>query len=391
MAVQGVFLSSSHVQGGRVGDFAGEVLRYNTEGDAPFFALSSGMKREGAVDNVTTWFQQNVVTGRSTTATNAGTGTTFTALDATFWKPGSVLLVETTGERMFVTGISGNVVTVTRGFAETTITAFDGSSTAVGIQEVGNAYEEASDRPQAIAFEGYPVTNLMQTFRDSYEVSLEAQAVKMLHVQNLQNEKRRQAASLHAQSMERAMIFGRKNLSLTSGRRLSTMDGVIAQIKSNVIDQTGTPLTRVALRDYLQDLFAVNIVGEPNERIAFVGNNVLAVLDTLALNNATYNLQSGVTSFGMQIKRFETPFGNIMLKSHPMFIQNPLWQNLALFLHPGAVKTRYLRNTTWDDNASVGTRNGRDADFGVVTTQMLVELHLEATSMVIENIETAGT
>lgn len=391
MAVQGVFTSSSHIQGGRVGDFAGEILRYNTEGDAPFFALTSGMRREGAVDNYTTWFQENIVTGRSTTATNVGTGTSLVAADASFWKPGSILLVETTGEHLFVTAVSGNTVTVTRGFAQTTITSFDGSSTAVGLQEVGNAYEEASERPVAIAYEGYPVTNFMQTFRDTYDVSLEAQAIRMRLRQNTSNEKKRQAAALHAMSMERAIIFGKRNLSKLNGKRLSTMDGVISQIQTNVINQTGTPLTRVALRDYLQLLFAVNILGEPNERIAFCGNNVLSVLDTLALNNSTYNLEAGITAFGMKIKRFVTPFGDIMLKSHPMFIQNPVWQNLLLIVHPGAVKTRYLRDTNWDDNASDGTRNGRDADFGVVTTQMLIELHLEATSMVIENIESAGT
>jgi hypothetical protein len=91
------------------------------------------------------------------------------------------------------------------------------------------------------------------------------------------------------------------------------------------------------------------------------------------------NIQPGVTEFGMKVMKWMTPFGDISLMTHPMFVQNPIWTKQLLVLHPGAVRLRYLRRTEEDNNDRSGAREGRDADYGVLTTELTIEYRAERT------------
>lgn len=391
MAVKGVFASDQNIQSSRKGDFASGILMTMPTGSAPLLALTAGMESKDATDTVVTWFEENHLSGRINITNNAGTGTSVDVDDATQVLAGLVYLIESTGEYIYVESVSGSTLTVTRGFAGTTPTAVDGSSTAKPMQRISNAQEEGSAKPTAIANLGFPVFNYMQIFRNAWDVTGTARAVDY-HTGDIVAKNKRDAGIYHSEDIERAIIWGKQAIGIQNGKPFRTMDGIQAQITTNVTAQ-GANTTWTEIDQFLQDVFARNIKGKPNERIAFCGNGVLQVLNKIARtdgNLTQINLVPGQTDFGMKITKWMTPYGDISLMTHPLFNENPVWTKDLMVLHPGAMRTRYLRRTFEDTNDRSGTRAGADADFGVLTTEMCMEYRSEITGGLFTGIDTAA-
>ena len=271
----------------------------------------------------------------------------------------------------------GTTLTVERGFGGTTVTDTDGSGTPEPMQRIGTAYEEASARPVAVANLGYPRFNYMQIFRNVWDVSGTLRRVEH-HTGDQVAKNRRDATIFHAEDIERSLWFSNKTIGVKNGNPFRTMDGITAQITTNVQAQV-TNVGYIDMRDFLEGVFLRNIKGKPNERIAFCGNTVLGVLDSIAMTFGQFNLEAGQTQFGMEITNWRTPFGKISLMTHPLFNESPLWTEDLHVLHPGAMRTRWLRRTNEDDYDKDGTRAGIDADFGVITSELSVEYRAEIT------------
>ena len=392
MAVKGVFASDQNIVGSRKGDFASGILMTMPTGSAPLLALSSGMESVDASDTVITWFEENHLSGRINVTNNATTGTSFVVDDASQITAGLVFLVEATGEYVYVESVSGSTATVSRGFAGTTISALDGSSTAKPIQRISTAHEEGSSKPESIANLGFPRFNYMQIFRNPWDITGTARAVEF-HTGDLVAKNKRDAGIYHSEDMERAMIWGRQAIGIQNGKPFRTMAGIQEQITTNVTAQV-TNTTWTNIDQFLQDVFSRNVKGKPNERIAFCGNTVIATLNEIARidgNNTVLNLTTGQTDFGMKITKWMTPYGDVSLLTHPLFNESPLWTKDLMVLHPGAMRTRYLRRTKEDTNDKDGTRAGADADFGVLTTEMSVEYRAEITGGLYTGIDTAAS
>jgi hypothetical protein len=388
MAVKGVFASNQNIVGTRKGDFASALLQTTPDGSAPFLALSSGMPSRDAMDTIVTWFEENHLTGQINITNNAGTGTSMVVDDATQVVTGQVYLVHLTGEYIYVESVSGSTLTVTRGLGPVAATAVDGSGTPRPMQRVGTAYEEGSSKPTAFANLGFPRMNYMQIFRNAWDVTGTARALEF-YTGDIVAKNKADAALFHAEDIERSAIWGVKAIGQQNGKPFRMMDGVRAQLTSNLATQV-TNTKWADLRNFFQNVFSVNIKGQPNERIAFCGNSVLAVLDQIALLDGTVNLSPGQTEFGMKITRLRTPFGDINLLRHPLMVENPVWTEDMVVLHPAAVEFRYLRRTAEDNYDKSGSRAGADADFGVVTTEVSVTYKAEKTGGYYTGIDTAA-
>lgn len=374
-AVKGVFTSDAGIIGDPKGDFAAALLQEVPNGTAPFFALSSGMNSENATDTIIHWFEEQHLTGRTLTAEAVSIGETdIDVVDASSYVVGTILLAEETGELLFITGVSGNTITVVKGFGGTT----DGTiSTATGLQRIGTAYEEASSKPVAVANQGYPRFNYMQVFRNTWNISGTAQAVDY-YTGSKASKTRRDASLMHAEDIERSLMFSKKVTGVVNAVRFSVMDGLRAQITTNVAPQ-GATTDWSDIDAFLRSIFEKNIKGKPNERVALGGNGALAVLNDIARIEGQIMISVGQTDFGLNVNRWITPYGNITLLTHPLMVENPLWTMDMDVFHPGAVTIKWLRRTFEDNYDRDGTRAGVDADFGVYTSELSLKYALERT------------
>lgn len=395
MAVQGVFASDQNIAGSRKGDFASALLQTAPTGSAPLLALTSGMQSADASDTVITWFEENHLSGRTTITNNAATGTAIVVSDATGIVAGQVLMEEGAGEYFYVESVvqATKTLTVTRGFAGTTVANVDGSGTPVGLQRIGTAFEEGSSKPTSIANIGFPRFNYMQIFRNPWDVTGTAMAVQY-HTGDIVAKNKSDAANFHAEDIERSIMWGRKAIGTLNGKPFRTMDGIITQIEAdgpnNVVEGGNT--TKLEVDAFLQNVFSRNIKGKPNERIAFCDNTVVGILNRIAeiAGSTSMNLVPGQTDFGMKITKWMTPYGDISLLTHPLMNESSAWQGDLYVLHPAAIRTRYLRRTHEDTNDRDGTRAGADADFGVITTEMSCEYKAALTGGLFTGMTTAA-
>lgn len=377
MAIRGVFASDSGIVGDPKGDFAAALLQEMPTGSAPLFALSSGMPSRNATDVVVNWFEENHLTG-STTVNGAVASTSTTSVvltDASSYPPGVILMNQTTGEYWFATAIVGNTVTIVRGFAGSTAVNIGNADV---VQRIGTAQEEGSSAPIAITNLGYPLYNYTQIFRNTWNVTGTAQAVEY-YTGDQTAKTQRDCALFHGEDIERAMLFGRRSLGVKNSNPFRTMNGLDAQITTNVTAAGGTT-SWTQLDAFLQTIFSRNIKGKPNERIAFTGNGGLSVLNSIARLNSTTYIEPGQTEFGIKVNKWITPFGDISLMTHPLMTENATWTKDLRVYHPGAIETRWLRRTKEDKYDKDGTRAGVDADYGVLTSELSVEYHIQKTA-----------
>src|SRR3546814_7698017 len=99
-------------------------------------------------------------------------------------------------------------------------------------------------------------------------------------------------------------------------------------------------------------VFRYNVMGQPNERIALGGENVLAVLNKMTWLDGSYEIKHGETKLGINVNTILTPFGTLKLMTHPLMNGNPVWRNEMYALHPGGITKRVLRDTRSEEYTS---------------------------------------
>ncbi len=286
----------------------------------------------------------------------------------------TVAFIESTGEYVFITGVNGNALTVVRGFAGTTAAS---ANDAAGFQRVGTAQEEGSGVPTAIVNLGVPLFNYVQIFRNTWNVTGTTQAVEY-YTGSQSAKTQRDAVLFHAEDIERAMIFGKRTIGIKNGQPFRTMNGLDAHITTNVTG-AGATTNYTQFDTFWRGIFGRNIKGKPNERIAFCGNVALSVINAIARLNATIYIEPTTTEFGLAVFKWITPYGNVSLLTHPLFVESPVWTSDLRVYHPGAIELRWLRKTHEDRYDKDGSRAGVDADFGVMTSELSVEYHVQKT------------
>lgn len=376
----GIFTSNSGINGERVDSFANRIYKFGYAGTAPMLALSSGMARNQLKAKIVHWFEEEEYSGHVDITNNAGTGTTLVLKSGTVL-PKSILFIESTGERMLVTATAGTSLTVQRGFAGTSITAINGSTTPVGAYVIGSAFEEASDAPQPMLTVGAPMLNYSQIFRDSWANSRSAEKINW-HTGDKVAKNKQDAIANHAKGIERALMFGAKSMFTVDGQQDSTMDGLVNMIKTNVQTVADGKLDLNTLIDFIATLFEYNVDGMPQERVAFCGNNVISVINKLILNRGEISLSVGQTDYGLKTNVIRTPFGDLTLLTHPMFNASPVWRNNLLVYHPGACTLDYMDDAIISDS----TPPGMDGSKYTITSELTMEYTCEKTAGILSNI-----
>ena len=395
MSVRGIFASHSGIVGDRQADLSGRILRTMPGGMAPLLALSAGMPTERAKDTAFSWIEDSWINGNTAaTQTVNSAATQFTVEDTNIWVPNSVIMSETTGEYMLITAISGLQVTVIRGLAGTTPAAVTAGDR---FQSIGTGYAEGTGKPNPVAQRGHTRTNYVQIFKNGWAITGTATAIDFLTGSQLA-QNRQQCLAYHAEDIERAFIWGRKDVRVLNGKQFRLSDGIIAQIEkygglvesANANGNAGE-MNLLGLHSFMRRIFDRRVKGMPNERIAFTGSGVLELLQHMALLDGVYNIQSGESEWGIRVTKLNMFSGTLNLVSHPMMVDNALWNSQLYVLHPGLIKKRVLRDS-WSEEFSPQkmNNNGLDATEGYIAIEQGFELKGAETCGILRNIQTAS-
>lgn len=406
--VGGVFNTNSFIPQHAKLSFAGMITQLMPNGNAPLFALTGMLPSNTAVAVEHGFFTKTMVfPSFNLTGNITDSQTTFTVSSTENLLPGQIHRLEETGENVIINQVlSATEISVTRSLGSVAAAAITVASDISEAYQVGNAYEEASVRPQPLSINPIRVTNLTQIFRNTWAISGSAGETQVIVGDTMVAENRQDCAAFHAQAIEAALIWGQKSQGVRNGQPFRTMDGLVSIISNlayyppsysapNVHEALSTGTNYSMLEAMLNPMFDQTTDAKvANERVLFVGGNARTVINNIGRKSGQYQLVDGQTNFGLQFSTFKTSRGTFRMIEHPLFNSNAHWTNHALGVDLSTFKMAYLGNRkTQNKEFNVGGQpavdQGIDAVGGSLLTEMTIEVHNPPANALITNLTLA--
>lgn len=379
--IPGIFSSQGGINAERLDSFNSKLFRSQLAGTAPIFALSSGSAQFQLTSKIHYWFMKQPYSSKLIASAAANNSATSITVDkGAVVEPSSVIMNTKTNEYMFVSAVSGNTLTVVRGFAESTAAAVTQNDELLYL---GTAKKEGSLAPNPKYRRGVPRMNYSQIFRNGWGTTRTAEYIKFI-TGNKVTENKEDAVSMHAQDIEMALLLGRKSLNQVDGSEvLSTMDGLMSIGKNN------TALAAAATLDSIQEWVYSNFEtcpeGVPNERVVMTSLNVLYILNKLIreAGSSYYPIGTATKVYGLDVYALQLPgMQEVKILAHPLFSQTESLSKSMLIYHPGLIKIGYMTDAEIKDATPVGM----DGQANVITSELTLEYADENTGGVLSNI-----
>lgn len=296
----------------------GEELVLLEPNGSPLLTFMMRMKKRKAVfspryewledDYVARWAQNS----SATVAANVAS-TTVTVTDGTLFVPGDLFTVpqaigsSLAPELIRVVSIAGNVLTVARAQAGTTVRAINDSD---AIRILGSASEEGATPPSAKSTTVATKTTFTQIFRTTIDLS-GTQMASRLYGSPGGERKRLHKKKLveHKQKMNSTALFSTAGEALTggpNGNPIRYTMGLNSRIASNVTDASGT-LTRKTYEAFAQTAFRY---GKQTKLFLAAPRIISAIHDW---GNSFLQLKPVEKVFGVDIHRVQTGHGEFLL------------------------------------------------------------------------------
>lgn len=379
--IPGIFSSQGGINAERLDSFNSKLFRSQLAGTAPIFALSSGSAQFQLTSKIHYWFMKQPYSSKLIASAAANnTATSITVDKGAVVEPSSVIMNTKTNEYMFVSAVSGNTLTVVRGFAESTAAAVTQNDELLYL---GTAKKEGSLAPNPKYRRGVPRMNYSQIFRNGWGTTRTAEYIKLI-TGNKATENKEDAVSMHAQDIEMALLLGRKSLNQVDGSEvLSTMDGLMSIVKNNTVLVAAATLD--SIQEWMYSNFETCPEGVPNERVVMTSLNVLYILNKLIreAGSSYYPIGTATKVYGLDVYALQLPgMQEVKILAHPLFSQTESLSKSMLIYHPGLIKIGYMTDAEIKDATPVGM----DGQANVITSELTLEYADENTGGVLNNI-----
>lgn len=415
MAVQGLRDTSGFTVGGdraqRPENWREGIMLLFPNGKMPLTALTSLMKSESTDDPKYHWFEKTMSDQRLKLAADLPLNTDpFTVTVVTDGgyevRPGTLLLAEESGEVLMVT--SGITITATQfqvtrdwgaALGSKPLIDYDGAAVNPFLKVIGTAVEEGSAAPTSISYDPTEQWNYTQIFRNTLNATRTAINTRLRTGDQIR-EAKREALQYHGIEMELAFWFGIRFKDTLNGTPRRTTEGFFSWLKrvdsTRLVTATAAGIDMDELEEHLKLAFEYG----SSEKMGFCGNRALLTVQQVVRknSNAPYTLVQGQKEFGMNVSRLICPFGELVLKTHPLF--NRMYSNTSTqtfkavdgwlaVMDMDEVRYRYLRNsdTKFSDNIQAPDRDSKLAGF---LTEAGVEFHHGKSHLVIKGLNKAA-
>ena len=325
-------------------------LMLEPNGSAPLTAILSMLASENTDDPEYHNFRKDLPDFRFTHSGTALAGdvtlTATVAGDLTFIRIGALIRNWRTGEVAKVTAKpSGTTLTVTRGVGNA------GTGVAVNANDiwflVGNANPEGADTPVAISWDAASTENFTQIFRTPVNITRTAMKTNF-RTGDQYVEKTRDALKQHMMELERAFLWGKKDIITGSnGQPERYTGGILSFLTSHVLD-IGVATTPGQMTEATFDTFIAEHVFAygSSQKLALSGWKAADMLQQIAKDRWVMNTVSANMTYGMSMTSYMTFAGELMVKTHPQFRQIPGAESMIVILDTKDLKYRYIDEVT---------------------------------------------
>lgn len=288
----------------------------------------------------------------SATSLVVDNGTTFTA--------GDVIMNLTTKERMLVTAVSTNTLTVVRGWgssdalaAPSAAAVADGATIAI----LGNAFEENDDAPSAMSFSTEEFYNYTEIFRRVTGSSNTELATKYYGDVNTMNFKKQMLWDLFLRDRAASYYRGVRNKLTTGTHPIRTQAGLEQWITTNVHELTGG-MDYNDFLDFTEDVMAYG--GDEKMIVANPAMMTLIQKEVIGNPNVQLPLSPKAKEFGVAIKQLTTVHGTFdFAVDRTLGDIYPSTMAVAYCLEFGLLEEMILRPDKWKENIQDNDVDGR--------------------------------
>ena len=306
-------------------------------------------------------------------STSTGTITIDASDDNKFAISGAIVVNSTTGEVMHVTAdTTSTTLTVTRNIGGTAHQIADNAELFIA----GFAASEGANSPTAISFDATVASNYTQIFRTAFAVSNTLKSTYLRTGDKLE-ESMTKALKLHMSDIERAMFFGKKHEANGSSAQPTRYSGGLLTTLTNVVDLTtdyatygGASGGQMSEAGFDSLLISSIFKYGSKQKIAFVGENVANHIQQFG--KARWQPTALEGTYGVNLTRYNTFAGDLMIHLHPQFRQVPNMKNAMIIVDFPYLTYRYLDGR---DTQLLENRQSPDADS--VKHEYLTECGLE--------------
>ena len=316
-------------------------------------------------------------------ADNMVAGDTAMVVDnAAYFSVGDIVNVVRTGEKVRVTAVntSTNTLTVVRGVGSTAAAGINNND---DIQIIGSAYAEGSPLGLEKSHVESFLYNYTQIFRTPFGETGTSMATEY-YTGKARPQLRAEKAIEHKLDLERAALFGERNIDTTSTnnpRRYTA--GALYFLTSNVKDAGGT-LTGTEIEDWLQDVYSHTSAGD--SRILLASPKIISVIDQLAVGNL--QLVPSDKTYGIAVRQWLTSHGTFNIVKHRLLdngVGGQGYGGYGLLLDPGTWNYCTLSGRDTKLRVDVGT-DGDDAWTDEYLTEAGFKVSLPQNQGVIKNV-----
>lgn len=360
-------------------DWRETILYLFPNGDAPLNALLSKMGKEATESTTFNWWEKGLIA--STTQVNGAIAdvneTNIVVDDASIFRKEMQVFNPRTNEVMIVSAdpANANTVVVVRGSA--------GSAKAAILNDdhlfvIGTVYAEGTGVGNPIYQGPSKQYNYPQIFKSPVEITESANKEKTRTGKKYEDMKEEALRRLSV-DMELAFIFGRRHEDTGSNGKPRRFTGGIDThfVTTNRFDGNGT-LTKTNFDSYMEQLFAYG----SEERLLLAGRTLISVIHKLVQANTSYQITTGETVYGIRLQRIVTPFGDLLLKRHPLFSTNAYLRGYGVALDLSNIKERPFREIDFKENVQDNDADEKKDNFICETG---LEVNHEATHAIFEN------
>jgi hypothetical protein len=368
-------------------------------GDVPLTAILSMQPEKRVNDSEYNWFEKGlpikealvfgaetphsgtVTAGADLTAGDAATGATVGILvaDASIFEPGDIIQNMTTEELLLVTVVNTTTNEITAlanyGAKFASGRAFVGVATpgagADQILVVGSGSPEGATSKSSHLYAPTRHYNYTQIFRNSYEITRTALRTALRTDPNgPMTEAQRDAFQQHCLDIERALLLserlestsvsgGTGNLTgVSAGRPIRTTRGFLNWLPA-VSTSATTPsvnwdigtansgnITEDIVDAFCEEVFRYG----SSEKLVLCGGTFLNAFNKLAKTRFTINAVPTDQTYGLGLVRYTTPFGDLLLRQHPLLSHNATLRKDAFVIDPAFVELVVLEDTEHREN-----------------------------------------
>jgi hypothetical protein len=406
MPIQGLRNTDGWTSGQRPQNWREMILFLFPNGKMPLTGLTSMMKKESTDDPRYNYFmkrfqQRRMVLGANIDA--AAGAQNWTIVDdghgAKHALKDTIVLVEQSGELVRVSAdpTTNTTLAVVRGFGGTTPTAvaFAGAGINPNLIVIGTAFMEGQDIPNSIGYNPTEDFNYTQIHRTALGITRTASKTR-LRTGDQVKESKREALEMHGVGIERASIWGVRSQDLTGAHPRRSSGGIVSFLAAaQKTNWAATTVTMSIFEAWMEFIFRYG----SQEKLVLCGNIFALSMQQLIRKNTTYDFQQGQKEYGMNVMRVISPFGTLVLKTHPLFNEmvggttggTPYvgYNSAGLVLDMENIRYRYLKDS---DTKYLPNRqsNGLDGMQSEYLSECGLEVHFPETHHLVQGFQTTG-